>query len=289
MSASPASVPTRHGSRWLVLAAALPLLLAFAGCDWNDDNGGCSTVDREPPAAPRDLASVTGDEQVTLSWLANTEGDLRGYRLWWSLQYTGSPYHLIAEVPACSDCYWQDYTVTALANGTTIFYAVSAFDRAGNESELSHEEVWDTPRPEGHESVANANVPGGHAMAGFDLAERAVVSADSPAADFYYVHTDAAGGYLVAGSEFYGSNETTEIQDMGWTDTFDEIGFAPSQGWSPTGTAEPIFGHVYVLLTRDGHYAKIRITEAVTPEHVAFDWAFQLDLENRQLGMIGAK
>jgi hypothetical protein len=271
-------------SRWLALAAALPLLLAFAGCDWNNDHEG-RPIDREAPAAPRDLYSITGDTQVTLVWLANTESDLRSYNLWWSDQYTGSPYHLIAKVPACSDCYWMDFTDTGLTNGQTIFYAVTAVDDAGNESELSHEEVWDTPRPQGHAAVANADLPGGHGLAAFDLHNQTIVPADSPDADFYYVHQDATGGYLVAGSELYAGAETTEIQDMGWTGGFDEISFAPDdQGWSPTGTAEPITGHVYVLLTRDGHYAKIRLTE-VAPDHVAFDWAFQLSQWNRQLGM----
>lgn len=267
---------------WLRLALALPLLVAVAGCDWDDDECGCPVGDHDAPAAPRDLYSVTGDERVTLAWLANTELDVEGYYLWWSESYAG-PYHLIADLPACEDCYWEEYTHTGLENRRTLFYAVSAYDRSGNESDLSHEEVWDTPRPEGHAGIGNAHQPDSYDLAGFDLREADVVPADSRDADFYYTYNELTGGYLVAGSDYYGGAETTEIQDMGWTDGFDEISFAPDDvGWSPTGTAEPIAGHTYVVLTREGHYAKIRLTD-VDPDHIGFDWAFQLDAWNRQL------
>jgi hypothetical protein len=267
---------------WLGLALVLPLLLAVAGCSCDDDGCGGPVPDHEAPAAPRDLYSITGDERVTLVWLANTELDVEGYYLWWSDSYTG-PYHLITELPGCSDCYWMEYTYTGLENRRTFFYAVSAYDHVGNESDLSHEEVWDTPRPEGHASIGNADLPNGYDVAGFYLREADVVPADSPEADFYFTYNDLIGGYLVAGSDYYGGAETTEIQDMGWTDGFDEISFAPDDvGWSPTGTAEPIAGHTYVVLTREGHYAKIRLT-GVGPDHVSFDWAFQLDAANRQL------
>jgi len=280
VSGAKASAGIRHGLR---LALVLPLLLVVAGCDWDDDECSCPVHDREAPAAPRDLYSITGDEQVTLVWLANTELDVEGYYLWWSDSYIG-PYHLITDLPACTDgCYWMEYVCTGLENSRTRFYAVSAYDDAGNESDLSHEEVWDTPRPEGHASIGNADEPGGFDVAGFDLRGKHVVAADSPDADFYYTYNDQTGGYLVAGSDYYGGAETTDIQDMGWTDGFDEISFAPDDiGWSPTGTAEPITGHTYVVLTREGYYAKIRLTE-VGPGHAGFDWAIQLDAGNRQL------
>jgi len=288
-----ASRPTRRGVAWtarafrarrlLPLALALPLLIAFAGCDWQDDKCSCPVVDTQPPAAPRGLYSVTGDGRVTLGWLSNTEPDVKGYYVWWSESFTGSPYHLLAQVLTCRDCYWMEYVHTGAGNGRTLYYAVSAYDEAGHESELSQEEVWDTPRPEGHAAIANARDPIGYASAGFDLHGRSVLPADSPAVDFYYLYYDeGSGGYLVAGSEYYEA-ETTEIQDMGYTAGLDEIDFAPDDaGWSPTGTAEPVLGHTYVLLTRDGHYAKIRLTY-VGPERVSFDWAHQLVPWNRQL------
>ena len=43
------------------------------------------------------------------------------------------------------------YVDDDVRNGSTYFYAVSAYDYDGNESELSPEQVYDTPRPSGIE------------------------------------------------------------------------------------------------------------------------------------------
>jgi hypothetical protein len=273
----------------LILAALLLPLLGPGGCRC-DDECDCTRPDADPPAAPRGLYSVTGDGRVTLGWLSNTESDVKGYYLWWSDRYSGSPYHLVAEVPACSDgCYWMEFEDAGLANGQTFYYAVSAYDQSGNESDLSREEVWDTPRPEGRGTVLNVNAPGGAERGGFDFSRGVTVPSDTPACDFFYVYSDAAGGFLVAGSETGPGPESTEIQDMGWTATFDEISFAPDDaGWSPTGTAEPVLGHTYVLLTRDFNYAKIRVT-GLTPERVSFDWAYQQEPWNVQLSVPAAR
>ena len=45
------------------------------------------------------------------------------------------------------------YTDTTVRNGETYYYAVSAYDADGNESELSPEDASDTPRPEGRNVV----------------------------------------------------------------------------------------------------------------------------------------
>lgn len=267
----------RHLAR---LALGVLLLLPLGGCD-DDDDCVCCPADREPPAAPRGLYSVTGNDQATLVWLANTEPDLAGYRVYWSEAFEGT-YHFLAEVDRCGDCYWLEYVDRGAVNGQTYFYAVAAFDHAGNEGDLSAEYVWDTPRPDGHATVANARRQGGYDWSAFDFQSRQVVAADDPRADFFYTYDLFGGGFLVAGRDEAGPGERAEIQDMGYTADFDEIGFAPDLGWSPTGTAEPISGHTYVVLTDDGYYAKIRITGWNDME-MAFDWACQLDPGNRQL------
>jgi hypothetical protein len=283
------SVSVRHtlGSRRLALGLALAgVILAAGGCN-DDDDCVCCPEDHEPPAAPRGLYSITGDDQVTLVWLASTESDLAGYRIYWSDRYDGT-YSLIAEVSRCADCYAEEFVDSEAVNGATYFYAVSAFDGAGNEGDLSAEYVWDTPRPDGHAVVANAQREGGPDFAAFDFETRTVVAIDHPAADFFYTFDPFVGGFLVAGSTFAGPQEETAIQDMGYTLDFDEIDVAPyddqvaNPGWSPTGTAEPIVGHTYVLLTPANHYAKIRVT-ALTPEQMSFDWACQFDEGNIQL------
>ncbi|MCS6292465.1 MAG: fibronectin type III domain-containing protein [Nitrospira sp.] len=89
-----------------------------------------------PPATPPSTpppANSTGS--VTLSWSANSEGDLAGYKIYFgtsSGNYTasGSP-TVIGKVTS--------YTVTGLQRNTTYFFALSAYDNAGNESTLSAE------------------------------------------------------------------------------------------------------------------------------------------------------
>lgn len=274
----------KGGGTWmLALVLGAIGLLAAGGCDPDDDDCVCCPSDGEAPAAPRGLYSVTGDGVVTLYWLANTEPDLEGYGVYWSREYSGEDYHLIENIEACEDCYWEGVQLDA-PNGATRYYAVTAYDRRGNESSLSEEEVWDTARPEGHDvTLSNALDAEGYATAGFDLSAPRLVPADSPQADFWY-ECDAGGlRLLFAGSALYWPDDAGEIQDMGWTGDFDEISFAPPDaGWSPTVTAEAIAGHTYVLLTRSGNYAKIRVT-AASPRWVTFDWALQTVNWNRQL------
>lgn len=85
-----------------------------------------------PPTTPPPVSS-TGS--VTLSWSANGENDLAGYKIYLgtsSGNYTasGSP-TVIGKVTS--------YTVTGLQRNTTYFFALSAYDSAGNESALSGE------------------------------------------------------------------------------------------------------------------------------------------------------
>ncbi len=117
-----------------ILAAAL--LAGLAGCN-DDDDCVCCGPDLTAPASPRGLYSITGDDKVTLVWLANTEPDLESYGIWWSTAYDGE-YHLLATV-APSGEYDEEYVDGAIRNGETSFYAVTALDVTGNESDLSRE------------------------------------------------------------------------------------------------------------------------------------------------------
>ncbi|MBP6875101.1 MAG: hypothetical protein KBD56_03425 [Candidatus Eisenbacteria bacterium] len=262
--------------RWLPFGIAilgLLLVVPLWGCD-DDDCPACPHSN--DLAAPRGLYSITGNEFVTLVWYANTEADLDGYAIYRSEAYDGE-YDLIDTIDPCNDCYMEEVEVEA-PNGVTFFYAVAAIDRRGNESELSIEEVDDTPRPQGDAVIGNAddNVDN----AGFDLSQADVVDADNPSADFYYFF-DQDGGLIIAGSAAPGA-DPTEIQDMGFTSNFDEIDMAPPDGWSPLQAVEAIEGHCYVILTRNNHYAKIRVTH-VGSSTLAFDWAYQTGLGNREL------
>ncbi len=74
----------------------------------------------------------------------------------------------------------------------------------------------------------------------------------------------------------------TEIQDAGYHLYMDDVGWAPPDGWSPRGAVELIEGHIYVVWTRDDHYAKFRVT-SLAPGRVIFDWAYQTAQGNQEL------
>lgn len=85
-----------------------------------------------PPSTPPPSPS-TGS--LTLTWTANGEPDLAGYKIYVGTasgiyNFSGSPF-AIGKVTS--------YTVANLPNGQTYFIAMSAYDSAGNESRLSAE------------------------------------------------------------------------------------------------------------------------------------------------------
>src|SRR5882672_4766186 len=153
---------------------SLALAIALAGCN---EQTPTAPHDVTPPAAPRAVYSVTGDGQVTLHWLQNTESDVAGYQVYMSTCSGGPncPYDPVATTTGVS-------AVVAGSNGVTRFYAVAAFDRAGNESPLSYDDVFDTPRPAGSGLVlGEANVDPDHS--GWDFSAFVRVPFDAAGCD----------------------------------------------------------------------------------------------------------
>jgi hypothetical protein len=250
---------------WMV---SLVAALALAGCD-----DGVSPRDVTPPAAPRGFYTVTGDGQIYLFWLDNTEHDLSGYRIYVSpcADGPGCPYEYVGATSGTS------FTVSALPNGVTRYFAIAAVDANGNESDLSYETVFDTPRPEGFDQpLANyvASVPG----SGYDFSSFTVRNYDDAATDVFYGNNGSVAMMFVPDFD-------TQIQDAGYATNLDAVDFAPSSGWSPTGSVELIVGHCYIVWTRDDHYAKFRVTQ-LGENQVRFDWAYQVDRSNPELAVI---
>lgn len=251
------------------LALLLPVAaLAFlvAGCD--DDS--VSPRDVTPPAAPRGLYSVTGDQQVTMRWLANTEGDVAGYRIYQAPLENGpdGPYYRVGTTTSTS------FVLGGLVNGVTKYLAVSAVDDVGNESELSYDTIFDTPRPAGFGATLT-NFLDGVAGAGWDFSAGTTRASNDAATDVFF-------GYNGSVYQMFARDLQTDVQDMGYAGSLDAIDYAPSAGWSPTGTVELIPGHCYVVWTRDNHYAKFRVT-SLSAVAVVFDWAYQTDAGNGEL------
>ena len=164
--------------------------------------------------------------------------------------------------------------------GETYFYAVTAFDYSGNESELSRDTVFDTPRPAGENVTLIGYGETGPDMSGYDFSLYSVVPGNDTLDDFYFDYDEVGGGYYLIANNF------ARIQDMGYQSSLDYIDWAPSSGWSPTGIVEVIDGHCYVIYTGSNNYAKIRVTAHYTASllhYVTFDWAYQEDTGNPEL------
>lgn len=225
--------------------------------------------DTQPPATPRGVRSITGDRQVVITWSGSDEVDLAGYRVWRSTVANTGPYVRIGQTVN------TDFVDGSVINGNTYWYAVSAFDQNGNESDLSPETVFDTPRPEGFNQTV-WTMEAAPTSAGFDFSSGSRTAWDSPAADIF-LDEDASGVIFINAATL-----SVDLQDFGFTTSLDDVDFAPTSGWSQKGWVEAIKGHSYVIWTANNHFAKLRITDMGTG-WIIFDWAYQIDPGNAEL------
>lgn len=243
----------------IILPIALfSLAILFTSCDVND-------TDYNPPNPPTGIEVLNGDSRVDITWNSNRESDLAGYNVYYSYTYDGK-YTLIGST---KNNYFID---DGAVNGNTYYYAVTAYDYNGNESDLSHDVIYSTPRPEGlNRTVFDyINYPN---SSGFTFNDYSVVPYDDQSTDFFFENYN--------GTFYLDVWDDTDIQDMGSTSDIYDIPYAPSDGWIPLVQGEnikyveAIVGHTYVIWTWDNHYAKVRIKN-ITGERMVFDWAFQL-------------
>jgi alpha-tubulin suppressor-like RCC1 family protein len=88
--------------------------------------------DYTPPPTPTGLSVVSGDQQITLTWTADTTSDLAGYTVYESAAHDG-PWTKVNSTMITSN----SYTVTGLTNNTMYFFSVSASNTSGAESAKS--------------------------------------------------------------------------------------------------------------------------------------------------------
>jgi hypothetical protein len=96
--------------------------------NWSVYSGTVSAIakDLTAPAVPTGLAAVPSDRAVLLTWTANTEADLYGYRLLWKAA-SNTTWTAIT-LPASA----SSYNKTMLVNGTAYDFRLQARDAAGN-------------------------------------------------------------------------------------------------------------------------------------------------------------
>lgn len=239
----------------------------FSGCDEFDN------FDSKPPSEPGNIRTITGDNRVDIIWDENYENDVAGYNVYYSYSYNGK-YELIGST---EDNYFIDYDAK---NGETYYYAVTAYDYNGNESDLSYDVVYDTPRPEGfNQAIFDFNISPNNS--GYDFSNYLVVPYNGEDADFFFE--------IYNGTPYIDVWDDSDIQDMGATNDIWDVDVAPTSGWIPKDNeddnfkyAEAIAGHTYVIWTWDNHFAKVRISN-ITNERIVFDWAYQLVEGNIEL------
>jgi len=262
------------------MALGLAACAALVACN---DNDSVLYVDDRPPAVPSGVYTITGDGEVEVRWYPVRESDVEGYGVYRSPQADGA-YQRLATL---SDPLADFYVDRSVQNGATYYYAVDAFDRAGHESELSYETAFDTPRPAGTGAAVYAQdfdtTRSGIDFSDYDTASF-VTDWDALDANIYF---HRIGSILYAKGWLVGAY-WNDIQDLGYTDSMDEVSWAPTMGWSvsPNGV-ELIEGHTYVVWTHDSYFAKFRVTDLLgspaTPSGARIDWAYQIDVNNPEL------
>jgi hypothetical protein len=231
------------------------------------------------PSTPRGVYAINFNGTVQICWVANYETDLAGYSVYRSsngeqFDFLGN---VIADNPSATEYCYEDLETD---NGIQYYYAVSAYDNGGLESEIIIEEVVSgTPRPEGLQlSLYDAaDLP---YQSGFDF-----YPGLSNTVQLYTLETtDLFFGVVGGVSMLIARRIGVEIQDYGYASNIDAVNYAPSAGWSASRTAEAIAKHMYILrlLEDDGyHYAKVYVTAVAGS--VTLDWAFQTDPGNPDL------
>lgn len=271
---------THNPFRILALAASSAATMIFlAGCQ--DET--LVFVEDNPPAVPSGVYTVTGDERVEIFWNPVRQEDVAGYGVYRSSTLEG-PYQRIATIERSLADSHTDFNVT---NGVTYFYAVDAFDFAGNESELSYENAFDTPRPAGFNVTifARQEIQGSSGIDFSDWDRTTFVTGWT--ANDTDVYFQRVGTVLFARGTVINS-VWNDIQDLGFTSSMDEVSWAPAEGWSvaPNGV-ELIEGHTYVVWTHDEFFAKFRVTQVlgpdIAPTGAVIDWAYQIDPGNPEL------
>jgi len=264
--------------RLMVLGGVVAVFM-LQGCAYYESDHN-KEIDTTPPAAPRGVYSITGDEEVVINWYPNQEKDLKGYMIYRSFEKLGKYVEIDMVGSEASS-----YVDKNVKNGTTYYYAVSAIDFNDNESELSPEIVEDTPRPAGR-NIKLEDYSLRPERSGFDFSspEKGAQTFDLSNIDIYFgIDTEVWVPYIY-------SDNGTEFQDLGYTDSMDDVDASPTKGFTEL-FVEAIIGHTYAFLTPDKHYAKLRVTDIyidrvgdnVREAWITFDWAYQLQDGNPEL------
>ncbi len=236
------------------------LIFAFSACDDITE-----PVDTTPPAPPSALQVYAYNGTVELYWKPNSERDFDYYNVYVSDSYDG----VYTVIGSTNEEFFRDENVV---NGEIYYYAVTAVDYNGNESDLSYDVAFGIPRPDGF-NVLIYNYRTLPEESAFCFAQETIVPYNSADADFFFEYYE--------GRYYINVWADSDILDAGATASIYDVTVAPSTGWVPLAEGENVKyleavpGHTYVIWTADNHYGKIRVS-TVAADRMTFDWAYQL-------------
>jgi len=119
-----------------------------------------ATADTTYPSDVSNVKAVAGDKMVTLSWDAATDNvGVTGYKIFYGTASVSSDTASYTKGPIDVKNVLT-YDIKDLVNDTTYYFAVTAYDAAGNESEFYSTEVSATPKAPGSAGTA-ATTPAG--------------------------------------------------------------------------------------------------------------------------------
>lgn len=256
------------------------MMFIVMGCEENT----VYVSDPQRPATPMGLTSITGDGAIKLLWYPVEMDDIDYYVIYWA-PGSANPadpdeYDYLTSVSS-NRTSWTDYDVI---NGNTYYYTMTAVNFAGMESYMSNY-AMDTPRPDGYGvHLYDYHMPDTRHLSGYDLYYHERVSYLDVNCDFYLDYDSILEAFFITvrHNDYF-------IQDYGYAADFDDVGYAPPDGWSAFADVEAIEGHIYMLKLRhfdEWHYAKIWITDLdYGYRTMEFSWAYQTDPYNQELSI----
>jgi hypothetical protein len=109
-----------------------------------DKTAEVAAADTQPPSDVENVNAVAGSAEVTLTWNVATDNvGVKGYKVYYGDKPVGAGEKY--KLPAIDVGNKITYAVKDLANGTTYYFAVTAYDDSGNESINYSAEVSATP------------------------------------------------------------------------------------------------------------------------------------------------
>ncbi len=268
----------------MVLAVAV----AIVGCEGDrivrgHDGSNYYYSDGIAPDVPTGVQSITHDGFIEIVWQENNDAGLtEGYGVY---RYVGTvnnldQYELIGTVLSVSDAAEAAFRDHDVRNGDTYWYAVNAYNQYG-ESDLSYEDIFDTPRPDGNATVYDYGTR--PTRAGYDFSEFAVVDWDDDMADIYFEYDPSWQLFYVNAAGKH--RDLVFLQDYGFVSDIFKVNWGdPGGEWTESGWLPLAVGHAYIVWTADDHYAAFRVNSADTgTKKITITWSYQTDPGNPEL------